>query len=89
MTSFSIDTEAVREIAARVQGIRDEAPLAAPLPRVEFGHGGLAAATASFSALLLRAWRSRLVETEQIAARLRASAHAYDEADEAAAAAHG
>lgn len=82
MSSFSVEPEALRTAAKQLaDALQGEPPPRWPVQR-DLGNQDLNDTAQSFARNVARVWSTRIEEFDEVVARLRASADAYEQADE-------
>ncbi|MFJ4037101.1 type VII secretion target [Microbacterium sp. NPDC090007] len=86
MSTFSVRPDSLRESAAWLQRVSDDAGVFTDTCATDVGHPGLALSLSLFAAQSARDWQSAAGTVAQLAQRLRQSADLYESADEGLAA---
>lgn len=82
MPKFSVDPEALRATAARVDSVRDVAGVFVETCPADVGHADLARSISRLAADSAASWRSAVEDLGHLVERLRQSADLYERTDQ-------
>lgn len=81
LSSFSVEPEALRIVAAQLRGARQAEPASQWPALPAFGEQILQEAARAFAQKIVPVWASRAAELDEVVERLLTSADAYEQAD--------